>query len=200
MTPFEDQTDESLMERITSGNQQAFAVLVRRHTPLFFSAAYRICGTTDEAEDIVQDAFLKLWDKPEAFHQDKNTKFTTWFYRVVTNLAIDKSRKKKPMAHPDTLETMADHTPLADSALETQERQTALEEAIQALPERQKLALNLCFYEGLSNKDAADIMGVGLKALESLLVRAKKTLHSTCLSKGLIEEQPDHSRKVAHVR
>ncbi len=199
MTSFENETDESLMERITSGNHQAFAALVRRHTPLFFSAAYRICAKTDEAEDIVQDAFLKLWDRPEAFHHDKNTKFTTWFYRVVTNLAIDKSRKKKPMAPQEALEALSDQAPLAETAMQEHERAQALEQAIQALPERQKLALNLCFYEGLSNKEAADILGVGLKALESLLVRAKKTLHSELLAKGLIEP-PETTRKVAHVR
>jgi len=199
MTDYESQTDESLMGRITSGDQQAFAVLVRRHTTLFFSAAYRMCGQTDEAEDIVQEAFLKLWDKPEGFDKTKGTKFTTWFYRVITNLAIDKNRRKKPMASPEILDVMADTTPHAETRMLEKEQNTALEHAIQALPERQKTALNLCFYEGLTNKEAADIMGVGLKALESLLIRAKKALQDDLTRSGFIQ---DHNKKgkTAHAR
>jgi len=198
MTDYESQTDESLMIRISRGDHQAFAVLVRRHTSLFFSAAYRMCGHTHEAEDIVQEAFCKLWERPDTFDSGKGTKFTTWFYRVVTNLAIDKGRQKKPMAPADTLDIMADKTPLAEAHMLQQEQHTALERAIQTLPERQKIALNLCFYEGLSNKEAAHIMGVGVKALESLLIRAKKTLQDDLTHAGLIEAHNTKGRKVSH--
>ena len=168
--------DESLMARICEGDHRAFATLVERHTQMFFAAAYRVCGNATEAEDIVQDAFLKLWAKPQAFDAGKGVKFTTWFYRVVTNVGIDAGRKKKPQANPDIIDLMVDKADLADEALSMNDDQKALEEAIQELPERQKLALNLCFYEGLSNKEAAETLGVGVKALESLLMRAKKTL------------------------
>jgi len=169
-------SDESLMEAICDGDQQAFATLVGRHTNMFYSAAYRVCGNAIESEDIVQDAFLKLWSKPQAFNPEKKVKFTTWFYRVVTNVAIDAARKKKPQSSPEVIDFMADKADLADETLVQNEEQAALEVAIQELPERQKLALNLCFYEGLSNKEAAEILGVGVKALESLLMRAKRSL------------------------
>ena len=168
--------DESLVARICEGDHRAFAILVERHTQMFFAAAYRICGNSVEAEDIVQDAFLKLWTKPQAFDASKGVKFTTWFYRVVTNVAIDAGRKKKPQSGSDVIDLMADDRGLADEAMIMNERQVALEDAIQDLPERQKLALNLCFYEGLSNKEAAEVLGVGVKALESLLMRAKSAL------------------------
>ena len=182
-------SDESLMERVCSGNHQAFAQLVERHSGLFYSAAYRMCSNNEEAEDIVQDAFLKLWNKPQGYDATKGAKFTTWFYRVVTNLAIDHMRRKKPQTKPDVLEYIADKAPLADQALEDKDQQDVLEEAIATLPERQKAALNLCFYEGLSNKEAAEILGVGVKALESLLMRAKKTLKKDLGTQGLLEAE-----------
>lgn len=169
-------SDESLVARICEGDHQAFSQIVEQHSGLFFHAAYRMCANSEEAEDIVQDAFLKLWDKPEAFRADKGAKFTTWFYRVVTNLAIDRTRRRKPQTHPDVLDYIADQKPLADEALEQNQKGDVLEAAIQKLPERQKAALNLCFYEGLSNKEAAEILNVGVKGLESLLMRAKKSL------------------------
>jgi len=182
-------SDESLVVRICNGDHQAFAELVQRHSGLFFHAAYRMCANNEEAEDIVQDAFLKLWDKPDVFDPAKGAKFTTWFYRVVINLAIDRTRRRKPQSHPDVLDYMADKTPLADEQYEKKGREASLESAIQRLPERQRAALNLCFYEGLSNKDAAEILGVGVKGLESLLMRAKKELKQDLKTRGLIEEE-----------
>lgn len=187
--------DESLMVRVQSGDHQAFATLVQRHTRLFFSAAYRMCAQEQEAEDIVQEAFLKLWDRPDAFDREKGVKFTTWFYRVVTNLAIDKGRKKKPQAGAEILEFLPDGAAASDQVLQERQQEQALEQAIQNLPERQKTALNLCFYEGLSNKDAAEIMGVGVKALESLLIRAKKTLKDDLMRRGLIEREKEIGTK-----
>ena len=174
-TPEQD-SDESLMVRVCNGDHRAFSELVERHSGLFYGAAFRMCNNATEAEDIVQDAYIKLWTKPQSFDPTKGTKFTTWFYRVVTNLAIDKGRRKKPQTNPEVLDYMADDAPAADEMLAEKHQESVLEAAIQNLPERQKAALNLCFYEGLSNKEAAEILDVGVKALESLLMRAKKTL------------------------
>lgn len=183
-----DISDEELVRRISEGDHGAFAQLVERHSKLFFSAAFRMVNNSEEAEDIVQDAYIKLWQKPQSFDASKGVKFTTWFYRVVTNLAIDATRKRKPQTNPDVLDVMADKAPLADEQLSENDQQAVLEEAIQRLPERQRAALNLCFYEGLSNKEAAEILDVGIKALESLLMRAKKTLKEDLGAQGLIEQ------------
>ena len=173
----EQDNDESLMVRVSRGDHQAFATLVERHSDMFYAAAYRMCGQVQESEDVVQDAFLKLWQKPDSFDPKKGTKFSTWMYRVVTNLAIDHLRKKKgKYDSADALEYLVDEAPAADVRISMDEEQLVLETAIQKLPERQKAALNLCFYEGLSNKEAADILDIGVKALESLLMRAKAGL------------------------
>ncbi len=180
-------SDEELVRRISEGNHGAFAQLVERHSKLFFSAAYRMLNNVEEAEDTVQDAYVKLWQQPDRFDPSKGVKFTTWFYRVVTNLAIDQTRKRKPQVKSEVLDVMADKAPLADEQLSEQDEQTALEEAIDRLPERQKAALNLCFYEGLSNKEAAEVLDVGVKALESLLMRAKKALKEDLGGQGLLD-------------
>jgi len=181
-------SDESLMALIVSGDHQAFAELVERHSKMFFAAAYRVCGNPVEAEDIVQDSFLKLWSKPQSFDATKGVKFTTWFYRVVSNVAIDAARKKKPQVGTDIVDLMSDPSAAADDVMVVSEQQAALESAIQELPERQKMALNLCFYEGLSNKEAAEILGVGVKAVESLLMRAKKALKAQFVNTEYMKE------------
>src|SRR5262245_12287196 len=98
MTDYETETDEGLLVHVQRGDQRAFAVLVTRHVKKFHAAAYRMCGDVQESEDIVQEAFLKLWNKPQLWEPGRGAKFATWFYRIVTNLAIDKMRKKKAVA------------------------------------------------------------------------------------------------------
>ena len=183
---YTEMTDEHLMACVQIGDHGAFAVLVQRHSKMFFAAAYRMCANTNESEDIVQEAFLKLWRNPKSWDAKHGVKFTTWFYRVVTNQALDFLRKKKPQTGADIIEFIRDDRSSQQAVMEEQEEQSALEQAIQSLPERQKAALNLCYYEGLSNKEAADVLGVGVKALESLLMRAKATIRDVLTDKGFL--------------
>ena len=81
-----------------TGSHDAFAVLVQRHTERFYRLAYRYVQNREEAEDIVQDAFLKLWEDPGRWQPERNSKFTTWFYRIVVNLCLDWQKKKRPLA------------------------------------------------------------------------------------------------------
>jgi RNA polymerase sigma-70 factor (ECF subfamily) len=184
-----EEADESLMARIQDGDHRAFTVLVRRHSARFYAHAWRMTGNRAEAEDSVQDAFLKLWRNPASFDAGRGNRFTTWFYRVVTNAAIDRQRRKRETADTDALDRFESGAPLQDEALQRDERQTALEAAIAALPERQMAALNLCFYEELSNAEAAEILDVKVKALESLLMRAKATLKQTLGAAGWMDKE-----------
>lgn len=187
-TDLELLSDEELMARVQKADHGAFCVLVQRHTKIFFSAAYRMYPDVSEAEDIVQEAFMKLWARPQIWDSGRGAKFTTWFYRVVTNLAIDHVRKKKNTKGSDALTRIMDKSPNQEENFEVVQKQVILEEAIAALPERQKIALNLCFYEGLSNKEAAEVMEVNVKALESLLMRAKKGLKDILARGGVLDE------------
>jgi RNA polymerase sigma-70 factor (ECF subfamily) len=167
--------DDSLLRRIRGGDHEAFASLVHRHTKRFYSVAYRIVQHRDDAEDIVQAAFLKLWERPDLWDHRKQTKFTTWFYTVVTNLCLDHNKKKRPLPLPDEME-LVDGRMGQEDLLHHKQRRALLDGVVQELPNRQQLAITLCFYEGLSNQEAADIVGVNLKALQSLIMRAKTTL------------------------
>jgi RNA polymerase sigma-70 factor (ECF subfamily) len=167
--------DDSLLRRIQEGDDEAFASLVHRHTKRFFSVAYRIVQHRDDAEDIVQGAFLKLWERPDLWDQRKQTKFTTWFYAVVTNLGLDHRKRKRPLPLSDEID-LVDGRPGQDDLLHHKQRRALLDGVMLDLPERQQLALDLCFYEGLSNQEAADVMGINLKAVQSLIMRAKTTL------------------------
>lgn len=180
------------MAHIRKGDHRAFSILVRRHTAMFYAVAYRSCGDKDIAEDAVQDAFLKLWAKPQKWDADNGAKFTTWFYRIVVNATKDRLRKQKTTQDDNALDHIPDGVALQDEALEHANRSRALENAIQSLPDKQKYALNLCFYEGLSNKEAAKVLGVGVKALESLLMRGKKTLRDTLLRQNMMEKEKEY--------
>lgn len=182
-----DDTDEGLVARIQKGDHRAFSLLVARHTDRFYGLAWRLLGNEAEAGDVVQDAFLKLWARPGLFRLEAGARFTTWFYRVVSNLAMDRLRRDAKWKASDVLEFIPDHRPGADTTLETKEMSILLEAAIAGLPERQKLALNLCYYEGLSMKEAAEIMSVGEKAVESLLTRARAGLKDDFSRHGLLD-------------
>ena len=170
-----DKEDNELLALIQDGGGHAFAVLVERHTDRFYRLAYRYLQNRAAAEDVVQDAFLKLWENPTLWQRGRNSKFTTWFYRIIVNLCLDQHKKKKPAALDDDALVADDREPVDEMMIRAQE-ENALEKEIAALPERQRTALNLCFDEGLTNQEAAEVMGVNLKALQSLIMRAKTTL------------------------
>jgi len=183
-------SDESLMERIQKHDHRAFSCLVERRSDMFYAAAYRMVMNRQEAEDIVQEAFLKLWDKPKSWKSGNGAKFTTWFYRIVMNISLDKLRRQKNGngdVDQDLIDQMASGDMAQDRELEINEEQKALDRALKTLPENQLMALNLCFYEEMSNKEAADIMGIGVKALESLLMRAKSGIKNYLHREGILD-------------
>jgi RNA polymerase sigma-70 factor (ECF subfamily) len=184
----ENLSDESLVERVKNHDHQAFSVLVTRHSEKFYFSSYRYVMNQQEAEDIVQDAFLKLWDRPEIWKSGKGAKFTSWFYKIVMNLSLDKCRKyKKTIDVDDAKDLQVDGTQFED--LQKTEEQKTINEALKALPEKQMIALNLCFYEEMSRKEAAVMMKISVKALESLLMRGKAKLKDELYREGFIAEK-----------
>jgi RNA polymerase sigma-70 factor (ECF subfamily) len=174
-----DPSDEDLMMRIGAGDRNAFGELVRRHLTRAVMLARRVTGSMSDAEDVAQEAFLRVWTKaPQwsvADRRLKNARFTTWLYRVVVNLSID--RRRRPSHAP--LEAAGDPPDAADTPIEAMAKSqlsAQVSAAVAALPERQRAALALCFYEGLSNREAAEILSLTPGAVESLLVRARRAL------------------------
>jgi RNA polymerase sigma-70 factor (ECF subfamily) len=174
-TGFSHLDDASLIQEIQQGSHEAFATIVDRYSNRFYRIAYRLVFNKGDAEDMVQEAFLKLWERPQLWNPTKQAKFTTWFYKVVINLCLDLNKKKKPLDLPEDMDLLDRH-PGQDVLLGIHQKQALLEGFMKQLPERQQLALNLSFYEGLSNKEAADIIGIKVKALQSLIMRGKTTL------------------------
>jgi RNA polymerase sigma-70 factor (ECF subfamily) len=170
-----DKDDQELLALIQEGSHEAFAELVQRHTERFYRLAYRYVQNRETAEDLVQDAFVGLWANPASWRPERNSKFITWFYRIVVNLCLDWQKKKRPLPLNEEM-PLADERESVDEAMIRIQEQKLLEKEIAALPERQRTALNLCFDEGLTNQEAAESMGLNLKALQSLIMRAKTTL------------------------
>lgn len=168
--------DEDIMLLIKDHNHDAFSVLVNRHSERFYALSYRTLFNQSDAEDIVQDSFLKIWRQPELWKPHKKARFTTWFYRIIVNACLDHNKKKSSQELSLELERSDIEDPNCE--INQRSRLSEIEEGLLSLPERQRLALNLCFYEGLSNQQAADIMGIRIKALQSLIMRGKAALKS----------------------
>jgi RNA polymerase sigma-70 factor, ECF subfamily len=169
-----DASDESLMTLVAQGDQRAFRVLMGRNMGLAIRVAQRVVGNAAEADDIGQEAFLRVWKRARSF-DPRIARFTTWLYRIVLNLALDRIRKQAPLPIDDALEVTADHPEPLAVMIEDEERQ-AVAEAMSALPERQRIALILFHMEGLSMSRAAQAMNVSEKAFESLLIRGRSAL------------------------
>ena len=167
--------DESLLGRIQEGDSLAFATLVRRHTERYHRLAYRYTARREEAEDIVQAAFIKLWKTPDIWDSRGGARFTTWFYRVVVNLCLDSKKKRGAGTIPESYE-MRDDSLNPEREVAGGEVKDLLAREIAGLPPRQRTALILCFYEDLSHGDAAGAMNISVSAFRSLLMRAKTAL------------------------
>jgi len=181
---YESLDDAALMQLVVVGNHDAFAQIVARHTSKFFALAYRTLQSKADAEDIVQTAFVKLWQRPSVWQKDKS-QFTTWFYRVVINACWDYQRKHRRVIGIDQqgLEALAEPIEGEQENLERYQQQRwqnyCLELAIQKLPRSQRDALNLVVYSEMPQKQAAEVLGTTVKAIESLLIRAKRSILKT---------------------
>ncbi len=166
-------TDRELMLATRSGDKAAFERLVLRHQDIAWKTAYRFTGDAAEAEDLAQEAFLKILDAAERYKPTAS--FKTYLLSVLTRLCIDHARKKRP----DLSENMPD-LPAADSnpreQSSRQERDDAIQDALTYLTPKQRVAVILKYFEDMSGRQTARSMGVSTKAVERLLSRARKTL------------------------
>jgi RNA polymerase sigma-70 factor, ECF subfamily len=170
-------TDEELMAQVQRRDQEAFTRLLDRHLAGLQKFLLRLTGNSADADEVAQEAFLRIWSHARRW-QANRVKFTTWLYRIARNLAIDRHRKQREST-TDDLTMIADEAPDAGEVLDSQQREQLMRGAVARLPERQRTALVLCHFDGLSNQDAAAILEVSVDALESLLSRARRTLRTT---------------------
>lgn len=154
-------------------DHQAYSDLLARHIKGLHTYTYRYCQNYSDAEDITQEAFLRVWKQAHTW-QVGRVRFTTWLYRIAHNLCIDAFRKHKPEFESHDQLTSAE--PSQEQALELQGKNESLKTAMNALPSRQRDAILLCNLQGFSNRQAAEILQISVDALESLLSRGRLSL------------------------
>ena len=171
-------SDEQLMQAVASGESKAFNELVLRYQGLAWKTSYRFLGDGMEAEDVAQEAFLKILQAAPRYRPTAT--FRTYFYRTLTNLCIDRTRRCRPIGMDDVPEVM-DRSLGPQEALIEKERRAQVRTALDTLPPNQKAAMILRHYEGLSYAEIAQILDITPKAVERLISRARTSLQA-CLS------------------
>ena len=168
-----DDSDEALMARIARGDQQAFRTLAGRHLPAMLGLARRILGNASDAEDVAQEAMLRVWT--HAPRWQPLAAFRTWLTRVVVNLCLDRKRRA-PWVALEAAGEIVDPAPGASEQAERDERERMVAAAIAGLPARQRAAIVLTYGDGMSNAQVAEILDTSVSAVETLLVRGKQNL------------------------
>ena len=166
--------DAALLARYGAGDDTAARLLSTRLLPRIFAHAFRVLGDQAEAEDVAQDAMMRLWRIAPDWREGE-AKVTTWLYRVTANLCTDRLRKRRTTSLDEAAEP-ADPSPSAAAQMQAAERAEALQQALQALPDRQRQAVVLRHIEGLGNPEIAAILEIGVEAVESLTARGKRAL------------------------
>lgn len=169
-----DSSDDALLARYAGGDAAAARLLVARLTPVVYRHATRVLGDRAEAEDVTQEALIRLW-KIAPDWQPGTAKVTTWLFRVTANLCTDRLRKRRGVGLDEIAEP-TDPTPGVEAQLQTKSRMDALQAGLLQLPERQRQAVILRHIEGLANPEIAQILDISTEAVESLTARGKRAL------------------------
>lgn len=179
--PLDDDSFQSEAEDLAAyarGDAAAARRLTARLTPRVYAQAFRMLGDAAEAEDVAQEAMMRLWRAAPDWRAGE-AKVTTWLYRVAANLCTDRLRKRRRDGPDlDAIPEPADPAPGAEAGLLDVARHDALGAALMMLPERQRMAVVLRHIEGLSNPEIAEVLDVGVEAVESLTARGKRALRA----------------------
>ncbi|MFK7835388.1 MAG: RNA polymerase sigma factor [Sulfitobacter sp.] len=166
--------EAALLHRYAAGEAAAARLLAARLTPRAYGHALRVLGDRAGAEDVAQEAMMRLWRVAPNWRRGE-AKVTTWLYRVVANLCTDQLRKRRTTPL-DEADMPADGAPGAEAQMQQTARVDALQAALDTLPDRQRQAVVLRHIEGLANPEIAAILEVGVEAVESLTARGKRAL------------------------
>ncbi|MGH6925060.1 MAG: RNA polymerase sigma factor [Propylenella sp.] len=172
----EDAAASELVEvrAIAAGDSAAFRRLIERESPRLLRFALAMLGSLEEAEDVVQETLLSLWENAAAWTPE--ARIGTWLYRVCHNRSIDRLRRRRTFVDDGALDELADSSEPADLGLIHGEEARDLRDAVARLAPRQRTAVLLFHFEELPQREAAEVMGISEAALESLLARARRQM------------------------
>jgi len=170
----DDATDDDLVALVAKGDEAACRLLVDRHLSRVIAVARRMMGNQADAEEVAQEVFLRVWTHAERWEPGR-AQFTTWLHRVATNLCLDRLRRHT-MDDIESIPEPVSDEPGPDVIFEQQELANRVEIALQALPARQRAAVTLTHFQGLTNIEAAETLEISIEAVESLLGRARTAL------------------------
>lgn len=172
--PLSADSDEALMARIAAGDEQAFEGLLGRHLDRIHHYLRRLTGCQADSDDLAQETFIRVWLKARSFRPGR-VRVTTWLHRIAHNVAVDHLRKAGRAAWIEATEPPPDEAG-PDALRQQAEERQRLHGALGDLPERQRSAILLRHQQGLSNPDVAAVLGISVRAVESLLSRGRRRL------------------------
>ncbi|HEV7734390.1 MAG TPA: RNA polymerase sigma factor [Candidatus Binatia bacterium] len=167
-------SDDDLMARVAAGDAEAVRVVVGAHLSRITAFAARTLGDRTEAEDVAQETFMRLWTHAARWEPGR-ARLTTWLHRVALNLCLDR-RARRPHVSLDAAPLPAAPDTDVTQALQAADVSRHVRVEVMQLAERQRTALVLSHYQGLSSTETADVMAISVEAVESLLARARRTL------------------------
>lgn len=178
----DDDIDVALMMRVGQGDEKAFEGLIERHQNAVIGTVAKMLGNASDAEDIAQQVFIRIWKSAPRYK--RKAKFTTFLFTIARNLVFNESRKKSRKKEYSMdereddfhLQTPDAQTEAPDDELLHKELRSAVDQAIAALPEKQRLAVILRRYEGMPYEEIADVLELSVSAVKSQLFRARLAL------------------------
>ena len=163
------------MAAVANGDGDAFRALSRRYLARIVALGSRTLTDPIEAEDVAQESFLRLWKIAPTWRPNE-ARVGTWLHRVALNLCLDKLARRREELGSDASETATDPGPGPAGVVQQRQMEDCVREAMRSLPDAQRSAITLCHYQGMRNIEAAEVMGVSIEALESLLARGRRKL------------------------
>lgn len=179
-----EESDDELVTRIAARDHDAMRLAADRHAVMVWRVAYRMLGDAAEAEDVAQESLLRLWNHADRWREG-GPGIAAWLKKVTVNQCLDRLRRKRFTSDEEVPER-EDESPLADRQIEASEAGQAVKDCIEALPDRQRAAVILTYYEEQPNNHAAETLEMQLKAFESLLFRARASLKGCVERKGVV--------------
>ena len=168
-----EENDRRMIEQVLAGSEPAFRQIFNQHSQPIFNYVRRMTRSGTEAEDIVQETFIRFWVSRDRFDPGR-VKLTTWLHRIARNLCIDHFRQRQ--RQEKQVPVQSDNQDSPDTDYQLSARAAVVHKALMALSERQRSAIVLCHYQNFSQSDAAHILDLSVDALESLLRRGRSKL------------------------